>query len=300
MVVIGLIDGASSGKSHYLAALIHRLLQGDDLRGVGCYQIAPLNQDMVDRYDSNYFRYLFDDHVPIPATAPIGPDQTNRPLIYTLFFRGTRSGRHAREVNLVIYDGSGEQMVIQQELVRFHPYILHSSGLILMLDPLGLPDVTANLPRFLRTTTVDAYAPVHLLQSHLTFYRQQQGMSPTQKIDIPLAVTLSKSDLLRYVPLTLTVPTILRRDSSYATGLDLAETRSSSELVQGILRRTGGSDLLGLTPQFQHVSYHAVSATGGPATSANGTYPSIASSRCLDPLFWLLYEVGVLKADAQA
>ena len=295
MVVVGLIGGGAAGKTHYLTSLVQRLEGMADLQGVGCTRIAALNQEVVDRYQRDYHRVLFEKRERIPATPPIVAGAENRPLIYTLFFESRRGRRRYREVNLVLYDGSGEQMVIQQDMVEFHPYILHASGLILMVDPLSMPGVARNLPPYLRDVPVDAYAPVHLLQSVLTFSGQQRGLSSSRGLELPLAVTIAKSDLLRYIPRTLSVPTSLRRDSSYAGGYDPAEALGTSQEVAELFRRLGDPELVALTQQFAQRSYHAVSATGGPAIFVGGGYSMVDPVRCLDPLFWLLWKAGVIR-----
>lgn len=293
MAVIGLIGGGAAGKTHYLAALVQRLEHGSDLRGVGCVRFAPLNQDVVDRYQRDYYATLFEYRRRIPLTPPLVSGQTNRPLIFTLLFERTRGLRRYQEINLVLYDGSGEQMVIQPDLVTFHPYILHASGLILMVDPLSMPGVGPNLPRYLRDVPSDAYAPPHLLQTVLTFYQQQFGLSVGKLLDIPLAVTLAKADVLRYIPHAFQVPQGLRTDSSYVAGFRPSDALATSQEVEEVFRRLGEPGFLALTKRFRNVRYFAVSATGGPATADN-TFPAITPTRCLDPLFWLLHQLGVI------
>lgn len=292
-IVLGLAGGTVSGKSHYIAALLHLLTRTAALQGLGITRVAPANQDVINRYRTQYAGPLFEQRTPLPGTRPLTTGEENLPLVYSLTIQPA-GARRPREVNLVIFDGSGEQLLDRNEIVEFDRYILHAAAFILMVDPLGLPGVARYLPPQLRIAAPDPTAPHQMLQHIVAFTRQRRGLSPGAPIDVPLAITVAKADLLRYVPRTEMVPKRLRQDVSYADGFRMADLLTVSQEVEEVLRRLGDQQLLSEARQFHRVGYFAVSATGGPPLS-NGSFAAVTPIRCLDPLVWILATLGVVR-----
>jgi hypothetical protein len=80
---------------------------------------------------------------------------------------------------------------------------------------------------------------------------------------------------------------------TYSGGLDLQDIRAVDKEVRKIIREIGDESLLLAAQKLKQVNFFAVSATG-QASDESGTYPSITPYRCLDPILWILYELGII------
>jgi hypothetical protein len=293
--IIGLVGGVASGKSHYISVLINALERQAALAPFGCVSFAPLGADTEALYDEEYFRPLFEQHAPLRGTQRLNPGEINRPLIYTMVFeRGSRV-RRTRRLNLMLFDASGEQIQDETELVVYNRYILNASGLIFLVDPMTLPGIQEHLPDRLREQPVPQYESFRVLHTVADAIRREQGIKPGEQIDVPIAMTVAKSDLLRHVADGLGVVPDFLRDAPYTGGYNPAVARAVSQEIEEFLTRLAGPAFTQATAMFSNVSYHAVSATGGPIND-DGLYPIVAPMRVLDPLLWILWKIGIVRS----
>jgi hypothetical protein len=292
--IIGLVGGVASGKSHYISVLINALERQVALARFGCISFAPLGADTELVYDEEYFRPLFENHSPLRGTQRLNPGEINRPLIYSMVFDRT-GGRGTRRLNLMLFDASGEQIQDEAELVIYNRYILKAAGLIFLVDPLTLPGIGEYLPDWLRDQPTPQYESFRVLHTVADAIRREQGLKPGEQIETPVAITVAKSDLLRYVAEEIgAVPEFLR-DATHEGGYNPASALSVSQEIEEFLARLAGPAFAQATAQFSNMSYHAVSATGGPPDET-GRYPILAPMRVLDPLLWILWKIGVVHA----
>ncbi len=64
--------------------------------------------------------------------------------------------------------------------------------------------------------------------------------------------------------------------------------------VKQLLKDFGEYTLLQSTARFSKSKFFAISATGH-APGQNGLYPAIDPCRCLDPILWILYQLGIVQ-----
>lgn len=131
-LIIGLVGGPSSGKTHYLTALLHRLVDVLDLRPDGCTNFESLG-DTRRRYRTEFYIPLFRDHMPFGFTRPLGVDEHNQPLVWEMTIQPSEAvGRSTYTV--LFFDASGEQLEDDREHVR-HKYLYYADALLLFADP---------------------------------------------------------------------------------------------------------------------------------------------------------------------
>lgn len=291
-IVVGMVGGGASGKSHYIAALIDMIGRQAVLDSLGCAAFLPMDDDTRDRYERDYRVPLFDERRPIDFTQRATSSARVKPLVYTSVFEGPGASSRQRRVNLSLFDAAGEQMLHEQEVAVHLRYIANASGLIFMVDPLTIKPIAEGLRPHLRPLVQTSPDPFQVLHQVYETCRRQQGRRPGDRVDVPIAITIAKADLLRWTTATRGMRLGFLEPRSQTEALDAGEIRATSQEVEELLRRFASPALVQIAQRFSRVSYHAVSATGGPP-DRTGQFPVVAPWRCVTPLFWLLQEAGI-------
>lgn len=229
------------------------------------------------------------------ATAPATPQKPNEPLIYELIVK--KSPMHpARKTNLILYDASGEDYANQDRVIQFSRYVLSAAGIIFLADPVSMPDILNRLPPHLQNQPTTGRISSDILNSIIQLLERKRGVEPGSRlIRTPIAITLSKSDLLKYLrgvsdPYTfLTSP-----QGGYNGGVDLHDLHVIDTEVRQLLADYGDRSLLQATRTL-NAQFFASSATGY-LPKVDGTYPAVEPRRCLDPVLWVLNQLGVIEA----
>ena len=134
-----------------------------------------------------------------------------------------------------------------------------------------------------------------VLNNVLDLITQMKGLAPGARLSIPIAITLSKSDILKSVVGLANQPYFIKKGPLYyqKTAL-LHDLHVVNNEVYNFLRQYGDQPLLFINQRTTDVGYFAISATGFPVQQDN-TYPTVAPVRCLDPLLWVLWRLGILN-----
>ena len=109
----------------------------------------------------------------------------------------------------------------------------------------------------------------------------------------PVAVVISKSDLIKYVIPSHEHSRFLSQ-REYTPSLDLKDREIVDKEVREFVHRFGDSTILQAIQTIPNVGFFAVSSTGHPP-NANGIFPAVEPLHCLDPLFWILSTVGFMR-----
>lgn len=193
---------------------------------------------------------------------------------------------------MIFYHGAGEDYGDLGRLLRVSRYVLNANGIIYLADPTSMPEIHRQLPG-----SYPPRASSNVLSQLIPLFMRQFGMgSESPFSSIPIAITLSKSDLLKYLVYSNKPYYFLSSPKNgYSGSIDLQDLQTVDTEVRKLIYDHGDRMLLqiarGLKAQF-----FAVSATGYPPDS-NGNYPSIEPHRCLDPFLWILYQLGIINAD---
>ena len=298
-VTLVVIGDTFSGKSHYIAALIHQLKADWIGNTTGFARFTCLTPEIEKTYTREYFEPLFMNKKTIRPTLP-ATKTTAEPLIYKLVV--SPSPKHPpTAINLMIYDTSGEDYVGADRLVQFARFVLNTSAFIFVADPFMMDPIIGQLPPALQTALQPAFKlaqrrkAVEGLNSVIDVFERYRGVPEGSSLPaIPIAIMLSKADLLKY----FTTPNHYHfmKNPQYGGGVDLQDIHIVDQEVKNLLRIYKQGDLLAATNRFKRVKFFATSATGEPP-DATGIFMNVEPCRCLDPVLWILHQLGIVKAS---
>jgi hypothetical protein len=283
---LALIGTKASGKTHFITVGLHELEHRVGPRFGGSLML--LDDYTRDRVDLDLKPQLFDRNTVLGATRSAVVDRDVRqPLVSRL---SLGRDRHATHSNLVFFDAAGEDLQSLSVLEREARYITQSHGLVLLIDPLQIPSVrdelegTVELP----DASADAYAMLGRVAGLL---REVRGIPSKRKIDVPLALTLSKSDALRPLlgddhPLY----TLPAHDGRF----DAAVARTISEQLRAEVNHWLGERFDSFVRQeFETSAYFGVSALG-EAPIDGRLRGGVSPMRVEDPILWMLDTWGAM------
>jgi hypothetical protein len=293
LVVVG---DTFSGKSHYIAALIHQIKTD----WMGNARLTCLTPEVEKTYTKQYFEPLF---IKKQMLLPTPPAITTiaKPLIYKLAV--SSSPKHPPMIaNLMLYDASGEDFERQENLVQVARFVFNTTAFIFVADPFTIaPLLFRQLPSPLQKSLQEQFgasqgrrAAERLTAIVDLFERYRRDPEGSRLSNIPIAVMISKADLLKYLDLYHTYH--FMRNPQYGGSLDLQDIDVVDQEVRELLRANKQGDLLSATSRFRQIKFFATSATG-EAPDASGHFPHVEPCRCLDPMLWTLYCLGILKAS---
>lgn len=280
---MALIGTKASGKSHFIAVVLHELEHRIGPRFGGSLML--LDDATRARVDRDLKPRLYDAGIVLPATSSVLTDSTVRePLVSRLTL-----GRNAHS-NLVFFDAAGEDLRSLEVLEREGRYVTQSDGLVLLIDPLQIPAVRDDLDGSIELPpiTADVYEMLGRLSALM---REARGIPAKRLIDVPLAIAISKIDAMRGL-LSDTHPVFAL--PAHDGHFDRSVARSISESLRAETVAWLGERVdTFLKQEFAHVAYFGLSALGENPISGrlrNGVSPH----RVEDPILWMLDRWGAL------
>ncbi|GAA4241892.1 hypothetical protein GCM10022254_72560 [Actinomadura meridiana] len=298
--IVALVGAKNAGKSTYIAVLLHELMNrvGTELDA----SLVACDDRTIERYKRDFARPLLEERRLLPTTtsATTGPRE---PLVYLL--TRTRHGRFARgrfartrndSLALVLFDTAGEDLR-SREVTDLHlRYLEAADAIIFLVDPLELPGA--------RTGVRDAVPaphgagddpdsePLNIIARVTDTLRQRHGTRPGEPLPVPVAVALTKIDVLRP---GLLDQSALHRSRSGVGVLDLDDRDAVNEQVRALLHdwQAGQLDTY-LGQQYADHALFGLSALGGVPDDGRVGAGGVRPYRAEDPLLWLLYRFGML------
>jgi len=215
-------------------------------------------------------------------------------LIYTLMIELSPQ-RPRREVNLIFFDASGEDQSSEERLESVSHYVFNANGIIFLIDPGRIPKFAQALPAHLQSSAALGQRTsnvlnlvVDRLESHHS--KREAGVNFAK---IPMAITLAKSDLLSLVPDKQKYTFWQKKPHDGI--IDWADLDKVNQEVQQFLSDYEENQLLRVASSIPEKKrrFFAISATGNAPDQ--GRYTNVDPIRCLDPVMWILYELGILR-----
>ncbi len=288
-ITIAMIGAKASGKSNYIAVLIHELQNriGTEFNA----SLLAQDDETEDRYKRDFKRYVFDSQLVVPVTDASGSYQLRYPLIYKLSLGGKRFGMNTRrEIMLVFFDTAGENLDQLDRMSTETRYICNADGLVFLLDPMQIEGVRNQLPQTVPLPRIYT-APEEIMNRAGRLIRNVTGRSPK----IPVAVTFSKVDEIRSV---LDDGSPLHRSSEHAGYYDETDGEDVHENLRGHLRKwTADSFENTMKGHFdQTFRYFGLSALGSSPDASGRLLRGVAPFRVEDPFLWLLSKSGFIEA----
>ncbi|AGI47730.1 hypothetical protein TALC_00733 [Thermoplasmatales archaeon BRNA1] len=285
-VVLG---SARTGKSHYLAVLVNTLMHSFSAE-FGT-ELKPASQRTVSKYQNCYYKRLFQDGMELEPTPSYDTDRQSRePMIYYL---SHGEGEERKTHTLALFDTAGSDLDSTNKLMSLNigSFIAGAGGIVFLIDPLQVKAINERLR--VDGKPVPADDTEDRLRYIADLVRMKNKLRPGKKIDVPLAVVLTKVDLLMKVPENDEEDRIVfgpesslhvEREKGVFDRVNMNEVSAE---VEEYLRRTVGQGFVDTVNAFSDHEYFAVSALG--KSPVNGAVPKgISPFRVEDPFIWLL------------
>lgn len=292
--IISVIGARGSGKTHYITVLIHQLLkQGYQL------DISTIPQDVGEdrtkvtskRYIEEYKRPLLERGEELTKTT-IARDLN--PLIYQITSSQKGFGK-TKALYLVFYDTAGENFHDALELKKLANYVANSSGIIFLLDTFQVPHIKKNLRNKGITISESGIDFQGVFQQVYSLLERQGLVKLNSPSRVPIALTFSKIDeIIRHKLMDDDIQDFsIRRNSEYLkTGVfrkeELEEVNHDMRSLLTLWNEEGF--IAGVEDKFSKTAYFGVSALG--STPIGGKIEEIKPHRVLDPLVWILDNIG--------
>jgi hypothetical protein len=312
-MTLAVVGDTFSGKSHFLAALVHQIEQEWMSNANGQASITCLTPDVEKKYKQNQFDAIARGRSLNATQAAISYKAT--PLIYNIV-RSESPRLPATTMNLMIYDAAGEDFY-KDRLTEYARFVLRANAFIFVADPFTMKPVTDDLQisSSLRATWQPIFdraynrRAVDRLNDVMDLVQRSRKQAIGYSLpDTPVAVMLSKSDLLQHVK-SLPAPQAMgvrpdprkydpnryafMQKPAYGNFLNITDLQQIDREARAVLTYYQQRSLLAATARFQQTHFFATSATG-TIPDVNDIFPSVNPLRCLDPFLWILYCLKII------
>jgi len=280
---IALLGAKASGKSNYIGVLINEISK----RMTGpfnCSLSKTCSKESKDAYDEFYYRPLYTEGRTVRGTDA-GTEVP--PLIFPLRFMDNKN-KIINMAALTFYDTAGENLDNKTVMHKFNRYITNAHGIILLLDPLQVPNIrnklTANGLNTLPAQNTEIYDVLSIIIDVIRSVKNVKG-----QIKIPLALVFTKIDVLEQYNI-LPVDSCLKEESEHIKrGVFVQPDFENTNIqMRDLIDNWLDNDLLGYVNQFEQHSFFGVSSLGGNPNGTTIDSKGIRPRRVLDPLLWLL------------
>ena len=288
---IAIVGDVQSGKSHFIASCINQLKRHEAWQVIGCTKIV--GQDNTEqRYYREYYEPVYQ------RLEQIKPTQAARnvilePLVYEVVFKKKARFSSPKTITLLFYDSSGEDVTRPDRIISYGHYVLDAAAVIFLADPLLMPGIIKKLPSSQQppSTGIIQMRTYDVLNRVIQTLEQSKGLNPGEQLKTPIAITISKSDLLKYV----VHDALFLKPSVLGKNLDTREFEIIDREVRDLIQEHGDIELITSSETFEKKIFLAVSPTGWPADGSGG-FPKIESLRCFDPMLWALWQLKLITS----
>lgn len=291
--IISIIGARGSGKTNYITVLIDQLCRnGNKLGNLGVLAsaVADDRRDCTQvRYQTDFYDVLFRKGI-LPAQTKINDTKSKIPLIYTISQKGMKMPLY-----LVFYDTAGENFNDPKNIVKNARFLDESDAMIFLLDTFGIEKVQETLG------LSKAESDYGLILNNIVFHFKQ---GDKRKKDIhfkkPLALAFSKIDAVlehrdKFESMGVAIPGMsMAQDSPYLDGggVRMDDIDAVSDGIMAALKSWGENNFVNnITSNYRNFKFFGFSALGSQPDS-NNHINSIRPYRVLDPLVWILDQLG--------
>ncbi|MDE6202283.1 MAG: hypothetical protein K2G19_02270, partial [Lachnospiraceae bacterium] len=227
------------------------------------------------------------------------PDKLTLPVAVTI------QNKETREIHtLIFYDIAGENCVNSEQMKKYGPFIVNSDGIIMIVDPSQFPELLDGQEE----SEEEAAYPGKVIQAMYRAFVAAKSIKGQS--DVPMAVALSKSDLLRPYFANRNRNSNIFRNINYKeygrkgfpyndylnitmeTRMLLEQERSGKAFVDAVKNGFGKSDFFA----FSALNVKPVAKK----EEENGSVYYIIEEdpevlRIEEPFNWILYQLGMLE-----
>ena len=285
-MIVSIVGPKNTGKSHYIAVLIQEIKRLHSKFGWSFYQS---DDEIINLYKRFFYNPLYVDtppHTLEVTRSGKSNEVVRKPLVFNL---GKGADKDHKVITIVFFDTAGEDMGTQVDMEMYNRYIYNSAGIILLVNPLEFSQVQneTDLP-YERNISAG-----EVLNRIINTIKEKSAENyQHHKITIPIAITLSMSDILREM---MGDASPLFQESFHNGVFDLRQFNSINEYVQVWIEvMDDRNDIIQLSRVFTETAFFGASALGENPIS-NGELPfSPHPLHVADPLLWILWKNGVI------
>ncbi|MDR2698364.1 MAG: hypothetical protein LBB30_01635 [Candidatus Methanoplasma sp.] len=277
------------GKSHYIAVLINQLRNSFSPEFGAT--MSPATDRTTMKYRDMYYKRLYEEGRKLAPTLSFEESRESRePMIYYLRFL---EGASPRVYTLAFFDTAGEDLDSTGKMMglNLNSFISRASGIVFLVDPLQIPYINTRIRMDNKPPTGSDVA--NMLYNIANIIRTNNSLKMKDPISIPLAVVLTKTDVLMKAPENDEESNILfgLNSSLYIERERGKYDRTNFEQInveiEEYMRRAVSKNFVQAVKEFKEHSYFAVSALGSNPTG-NMLTRGISPMRVEDPFIWLL------------
>jgi len=281
---IALLGAKDTGKSNYIGVLVEEI----DKKMSSSFNTSlfkDFSGETKNAYEQYYYNPLYKDGYAVEATA--GGEIP--PLIFALQIQNSY-----KATALTFYDTAGENLDDVSKIHLFNSYIPNAHGIILLLDPLQVPDLRDQLKA---KGLTDSDLPPQNTETANVLEKIVSVIKDTRKIkgkiDIPLALVFTKIDVLEKL---LPDDCCLKVDSEHIKQGKFAmeDFKNTQNEMKDLIDNWIRGSLMSKISHFKHYAFFGVTALG-QNPSGRKLSGAVRPRRVLDPLLWLLAENKYIK-----
>lgn len=288
-LIIGMVGGYRSGKSHYVASLIKQLQEQvcSDMQA----SLIAMSDETSDRYQQEFYNPLFKNCIELVKTIEAPP-----PLIYDLTLNGRLwKEERNRAITLALYDTAGENFDRADRVQQTVNYLRVASGIIFLIDPLQITKVRDAMPASVSLPGADVKtAPKEIITRVIHELERGGVIAEGEPLPTPVAVVLTKCDALREAGL-IEPNRLWSTETRHVSYFDRQANEDMTGMMGEYVRQWSLDVYNDVRQRFPRHAFFGLSATGC-SSDKNGRYKYISPWRVEDPLLWLLAELGVIPA----
>lgn len=273
------------GKSHYLSSLIS-VMESEYSKEI-MTSFKPASDRAAEKYRREFRDPVIEGKV-LPPTRSYTEENSRDPLLFDLGEDGDEDAR-----TIAFFDTSGEDLDSGSRFSQLNisTYIAGASGIMFFIDPLQIPTIRAKLA--LPALENEYQNPEDALMYISQVIRDNNKMKARQDIDIPLAVIITRADLLIRSPSGAEDESALFGPES---SLHIERARDYPDLVninqigaelEEYIRRNIGEGFLDEVNKYTYHQFFAVSALGADPVDGK-LVKGAAPFRVEDPMIWFL------------
>ncbi|MEI6514218.1 MAG: hypothetical protein WCO51_13245, partial [bacterium] len=288
--VIAVIGPREVGKSNYIAVLVDRLQ-----KHVGTafnLSLMALNDSTTTRYRDDFYTPLFRNHRVVQKTQIAGVIQT--PLMFRLNIASSNPLIRNKVLSLIFFDTAGETFD-NESLMYQTRYLANASAIILLVDPLQMEKVRVDVGARGCPLPQAFTEPAEVVTRVNNLLRQERKITGSKKINIPFAISFTKSDVLRDYGI-LPPGNAVYSQPLHQGQFNRLIWRQIHDEVQSVMGNWDDNSVENLLRNdCSDYSYFCLSSFG-EAPDSDQSLSTISPFRVEDPLLWSLSRLGYLQA----
>jgi len=282
-----IIGVTSSGKTNYITVMLHELGRSSGLR----LALSAQNKETSEHQNENY-KSLYEDAHMLEQTS----EGVYTPQIWCIKNSEKRKGNNVPTYTFTIFDGAGEEIEEIDANATISNYIAVSESIILILDPLVLENVRKGdfisdevKKNSLAGKGSEYKNATDVVNRVADAIRTKRGIEVGKRLTIPVAVVLSKFDIVLGHSSFAPGATVKLPEPSVENGkVNLTAIQEADQDIRGWLEEIHEHSFIEtVESHFSDFFFFGVSSFGEPPKDEHTLNSKIHPHRVLDPILWL-------------